>query len=441
MPAPFGPAQPHDLAAVDGQRDAGDGGKATEHGDGIVEVDHQYFSGLGRHALAPLAHCRATLAPYPVASMGRVRRVGIDPRPPDLRWFVRLFGKTLIVIGLLMFGFVAYQLWGTGIEFARAQDRAESEFEELMATVDSASTATDLDVVDDRGHHDRARHEHDGGVDEHLDHARRRRRRRPRRPHRRRCRRRRRRHRSTSLPSASTTAIRSPGWRSRGWAATTSSSPESDGEELKKGPGHYPQTPMPGQLGNAAIAGHRTTYGGPFLEIDELEPGDEIIVTTPYGRFVYLTTTTEIVDADNWQVIATIDPTVATLTLTSCHPVGTASQRIIVHAELDLTQSDTPGPAVFNYGRDAVADATGDAARRERRRPDDDRGGDDDDDAPAATTTPTTIAADTQSSATTTAPAATTVDVDDLDHAAAPDVARRHAVLGAARRRHDRWRR
>ena len=130
-------------------------------------------------------------------------------------------------------------------------------------------------------------------------------------------------------------------------------------EELKKGPGHYPQTPMPGQLGNSAIAGHRTTYGGPFLEIDELEPGDEIIVTTPYGRFVYRMTTTEIVDADNWQVIATVDPTVATLTLTSCHPVGTASQRIIVHAELDLEQSDTPGPAVFNYGRDAVVDATG----------------------------------------------------------------------------------
>ncbi len=130
-------------------------------------------------------------------------------------------------------------------------------------------------------------------------------------------------------------------------------------EELKKGPGHYPQTPMPGQLGNAAIAGHRTTYGGPFLEIDELVPGDEIIVTTPYGRFVYLTTTTEIVDADNWEVIATIDPTVASLTLTSCHPVGTASQRIIVHADLDLTQSDPPGPAVFNYGRDAVANTSG----------------------------------------------------------------------------------
>jgi sortase A len=130
-------------------------------------------------------------------------------------------------------------------------------------------------------------------------------------------------------------------------------------EELKKGPGHYPQTPMPGQLGNSAIAGHRTTYGGPFLHVDELDPGDEILVTTPYGEFVYLVTGTEIVDADNWEVIATTDPTVASLTLTSCHPIGTASQRIVVHAALDLSRSDTPGPAVFNYGRDAVANATG----------------------------------------------------------------------------------
>ena len=66
--------------------------------------------------------------------MGRTSRWDRPPGPRDLRWFVRLFGKTLIVIGLLMFGFVAYQLWGTGIEFARAQDQAESQFEELMAT-------------------------------------------------------------------------------------------------------------------------------------------------------------------------------------------------------------------------------------------------------------------------------------------------------------------
>ena len=51
--------------------------------------------------------------------------------------------------------------------------------------------------------------------------------------------------------------------------------------DLKKGPGHYPETPMPGQLGNSAIAGHRTTYGQPFYSIEQLQPGDDLIVTTP----------------------------------------------------------------------------------------------------------------------------------------------------------------
>jgi sortase A len=298
--------------------------------------------------------------------MGRTSRWDRPPPPRDLRWFVRLFGKTLIVIGLLMFGFVAYQLWGTGIEFARAQDRAENQFEELMAQAARPSTTPPRPTAVPTS----AAPPTTAAT-------------------------------TTAVPLTSTTAASTSTSTSTTSTSTTSTSTTTtlppttttapfdvavlaidDGdpfarleiprigrddivvagvgrEELKKGPGHYPQTPMPGQLGNSAIAGHRTTYGGPFLEIDELEPGDEIVVTTPYGRFVYRMTTTEIVDADDWQVIATVDPTVATLTLTSCHPVGTASQRIIVHAELDLEQSDTPGPAVFNYGRDAVVDATG----------------------------------------------------------------------------------
>ena len=58
-------------------------------------------------------------------------------------------------------------------------------------------------------------------------------------------------------------------------------------KDLKKGPGHYPGTPLPGQAGNSGIAGHRTTYGAPFNRIDELAPGDEITITTPQGRFLY----------------------------------------------------------------------------------------------------------------------------------------------------------
>ena len=73
-------------------------------------------------------------------------------------------------------------------------------------------------------------------------------------------------------------------------------------DDLKKGPGHYPDTPLPGQLGNASIAGHRTTYGAPFFNLDQLEPGDEIIVTMITGdRFVYRVTCTEVVRLrDSW---------------------------------------------------------------------------------------------------------------------------------------------
>ncbi len=122
--------------------------------------------------------------------------------------------------------------------------------------------------------------------------------------------------------------------------------------DLQKGPGHFPRTPMPGQLGNAAIAGHRTTYGSPFRQVDKLQPGDEIVVRTAQGGFVYLVTGTEIVSPQDSHVVSTIDPDTANLTLVSCHPVFSAAQRIIVYAEMDLTRS-IPFPA-------EIADDAGD---------------------------------------------------------------------------------
>jgi sortase A len=133
-----------------------------------------------------------------------------------------------------------------------------------------------------------------------------------------------------------------------------------DKNDLKKGPGHYPETPLPGQLGNAAIAGHRTTFGQPFFDVDKLETGDEIIVTTLAGRYVYRVTGQEIVSPSEYQVIATTDPTVATLTLTSCHPKYTARERIIVFAELDVDASTgAVTEPTINYGRplDGTQDA------------------------------------------------------------------------------------
>ncbi|MGH8873892.1 MAG: class E sortase [Acidimicrobiia bacterium] len=105
-----------------------------------------------------------------------------------------------------------------------------------------------------------------------------------------------------------------------------------DRETLKKGPGHMPWTPLPGQPGNAVISGHRTTYGQPFFSLDELEPGDEIIVETALGEHVYAVRQTIIVlPHDVWVT----DPRAgAWLTLTTCHPRFSAAERMIVFAEL-----------------------------------------------------------------------------------------------------------
>ena len=112
-------------------------------------------------------------------------------------------------------------------------------------------------------------------------------------------------------------------------------------DDLAKGPGHFPETPLPGQLGNAAIAGHRTTHLHPFFDIDKLQPGDEIIVTTLNGHYVYRVTGTEIVAPEDYAaVIPTTDPTKATLTLVSCTPRYSATNRIIVRSELAPDESD-----------------------------------------------------------------------------------------------------
>lgn len=128
--------------------------------------------------------------------------------------------------------------------------------------------------------------------------------------------------------------------------------------DLRKGPGHYPGTPMPGQPGNAAIAGHRTTYGAPFNRIDELVPGDRIEVFTRQGRFVYEVVPVEpppegrayveqgagwfsVRPADSW-VIGPSEENL--LTLTACHPKYSARQRIIVRAKL-VSDAAPPAPA------------------------------------------------------------------------------------------------
>jgi sortase A len=110
----------------------------------------------------------------------------------------------------------------------------------------------------------------------------------------------------------------------------------TDGGSLRKGPGHYPETPLPGINGTVAIAGHRTTYGAPFNELDKLERGDEVVVEMPYGRFVYDVEREQIVDPTATSVTRRVD--YDRLVLTACHPKYSAAQRIVIFARLVRTE-------------------------------------------------------------------------------------------------------
>jgi sortase A len=273
-----------------------------------------------------------------------VRRFDRPAPPHDWRWWVGGLGKTLIATGLLLFGFVAYQLWGTGIETARAQNSLENEFEELLAGTPSTTTSPTPTSVDDTV-------PSDSSVDTVP---------------------------IESTPQDTVAATTAPDAVAAAAAlpAVAEGDPIAriemprigvdkivvagvDKDDLKKGPGHYPETPLPGQLGNSAIAGHRTTFGQPFFDVDKLDSGDEIILTTLNGRYVYRVTGQQIVSPSDYQVIATTDPTRATLTLTSCHPKYTARERIIIFAELDPDASTgLVAEPTINYGRPLDETAT-----------------------------------------------------------------------------------
>lgn len=118
-----------------------------------------------------------------------------------------------------------------------------------------------------------------------------------------------------------------------------------DHKALEKGPGLFDGSPLPGQLGNVAIAGHRTSFGAPFARINELSAGDEIVLTRG-GDSVFTYVVTEkpfIVPPTATEVVKTLDDSIAELTLVSCHPKWTAQNRIIVRATLE--SSVTPQPA------------------------------------------------------------------------------------------------
>jgi sortase A len=225
-------------------------------------------------------------------------------------------GAWLIAAGVIVLLFVAYQLWGTGIRAAQAQNRLEDQFAERLALAGVTTTTPPSTTVPASISADTT---------------------------------------TTSSAPVTTTTVAEP--------VVLPPTQEGDAlarieipkiglddivvagvkvEDLRKGPGHFPDTPLPGEIGNVGIAGHRTTWGAPFQQVDELEQGDEIVLTNLLGmRFVYRVTETLIVKpSDVWVVDPTTD---AQLTLTSCHPEYSARERIVIKAVLDETVTPALG--------------------------------------------------------------------------------------------------
>jgi sortase A len=210
-------------------------------------------------------------------------------------------GRTCIAVGVLILLFVAYQLWGTGIREAQAQDRLEEDFEVALSEVDPSTTSTTTTAPGQVAPPSTAAPIDAPADGQPVAHLR--------------------------IPAIGVDKIVVSGVSL---------------QNLKDGPGHYPETPLPGQEGNAAIAGHRTTYGAPFNRIDELEAGDEMTVETIQGSFRYLVREQLIVAPTQVEVLA--DKGDDRLTLTACHPKYSARERIVVVAELALDQVALPRP-------------------------------------------------------------------------------------------------
>jgi sortase A len=213
-----------------------------------------------------------------------------------MRMILRGVGKSLIAAGIVILLFVAYEVWGTGLITSSHQNALRQQFDRNLRAhqVPVPSTGSS----------------------------------------------------ATTLPTPTTVPIQ---------PVQATQPPPADGApvgiidipkigadyvvvegtseaDLERGPGHYVGTALPGNPGNASIAGHRTTYLKPFYNLDQLAPGDPIFVTTTQGRFQYTVVDTLVVDPSD---VAVLNPTpTPMLTLTTCNPRFSASTRMVVQAKL-----------------------------------------------------------------------------------------------------------
>ena len=215
-----------------------------------------------------------------------------------VRWGVRTLGEVFITLGLLLFLFVAWQLWWTDVTANREQAVTISSLERWFGppglpergAKEPLATLTDPLAT------------------------------------------------LTKVPFGDAFAIMRIPRFGADYARPVLQG--TDHDTLTRGIGHYPGTAFPGKVGNFAVAGHRTTYGKPFSDIDLLHRGDVIVVETKASYFVYSVDRWVIVTPDRVDVIAPVPqqpgghPRAAWLTMTACHPRFSAIQRYVVFANL-----------------------------------------------------------------------------------------------------------
>jgi sortase A len=134
------------------------------------------------------------------------------------------------------------------------------------------------------------------------------------------------------------------------WQRTVSEGVDPGMVLNKDGIGHYETTQMPGDMGNFAVAAHRTTHGAPFSKIAELRTGDKIYVQTPDAFYTYVFRNREYVSPQGVGVLDPVpqfqglDPSARLLTMTSCNPKFSAAERIIAYSVLESWQPASAGP-------------------------------------------------------------------------------------------------
>jgi sortase A len=212
-------------------------------------------------------------------------------------------GRAFFMLGLLLLAFVAYRLWGTALYEHHAQDRLRTQLEARLG-----HPATHVAASNNGG----------GGDSPTVTGP----------------------SPASAAAGAQAPALGAPlGFLSIPKLGLNDSAVvEGTGEsQLQEGPGHYPGTALPGQAGNVAIAGHRTTYGAPFYDLDQLQAGDPITLQVPQGIFTYVVMKSVVVDPSD---TAVIDPeALPILTLTTCNPRFSAATRLVVVALLQKAQA------------------------------------------------------------------------------------------------------